>query len=59
MPTTTLGRNALLSQPSFAPYMDDPEQGLGIEPSEPATMLQSQRVLMDGVCPPISSASFW
>jgi len=47
MPTATLGRNALLSQPSFAPYTDDPEQGLGIEPSEPATMLQSQRVLMD------------
>jgi len=47
MPTATLGRNALLSQPSFAPYADDPEQGLGIEPAEPATMLQTQRHMMD------------
>jgi len=47
MPTAILGRNALLSQPSFAPYADDPEQGLGIEPAEPATMLQTQRNLMD------------
>lgn len=47
IPTTSAGRDALLSQPSFAPYTDDPEQGLGIEPPEPATMLQTQRVLMD------------
>jgi len=47
IPTTNLGRDALLSQPSFAPYTDDPEQGLGIEPPEPATMLQTQRLLMD------------
>jgi len=46
-PTTVLGRDALLSQPSFAPYTDDPEQGLGTEPPEPATMLQTQRLLMD------------
>jgi len=44
---SALGRNALLSQPSFAPYVDDPEQGLGIEPAEPATMLQTQRHMMD------------
>ena len=49
MPTALLGRNALLSQPTFAPYADDPEQGLGIEPEEPATMLQTQRHLMDGM----------
>ncbi|KAF8811092.1 hypothetical protein BYT27DRAFT_7231676 [Phlegmacium glaucopus] len=47
LPTTTIGRDALLSQPSFAPYTDDPEQGLGVEPPEPATMLQTQRLLMD------------
>lgn len=52
MPTAILGRNALLSQPSFAPYVDDPEQGLGIEPAEPATMLQTQRHMMDGAFPP-------
>ena len=30
------------------PYVDDPEQGLGIEGAEPATMLQTQRHMMDG-----------
>jgi hypothetical protein len=50
--TAILGRNAsaLLSQPSFAPYADDPEQGLGI--AEPATMLQTQRHMMDGAFSP-------
>lgn len=48
MPTAILGRNDFLSQPSFAPYADDPEQGLGIETAEPATMLQTQRHMMDG-----------
>jgi len=47
MPTAILGRNSLLSQPTFAPYADDPEQGLGVEPAEPATMLQTQRNMMD------------
>lgn len=56
MPTKTLGRDALLSQPSFAPYTDDPEQGLGIESPEPATMLQTQRLLMDGTCALLASA---
>ena len=49
IPTAVLGRDALLSQPSFAPYTDDPE--LGSEPPEPATMLQTQRLLMDGGLP--------
>jgi len=52
IPTTTIGRDALLSQPSLAPYTDDPEQGLGVEQPEPATMLQTQRLLMDGAFPP-------
>jgi len=47
IPTTILGRDALLSQPSFAPYTDDPERGVGVEPPEPATMLQTQRLVMD------------
>ncbi|PPQ70420.1 hypothetical protein CVT24_013170 [Panaeolus cyanescens] len=40
-------RDSLLSQPSFAPYTDDPEAGLGVEPPEPATMLQTQRMIME------------
>ena len=48
MPTAVLGRNALLPQPSFAPYADDPEH----EPAEPATMLQAQHHLMDSAYPP-------
>lgn len=54
IPTTILGRDALLSQPSFAPYTDDPERGVGVEPPEPATMLQTQRLVMDGAFPPFS-----
>jgi syntaxin 8 len=42
-PTHNL-RDSLLSQPSFAPYTDDPEQGADVP--EPATMLQSQRYIM-------------
>ncbi|KAF5309035.1 hypothetical protein D9619_013558 [Psilocybe cf. subviscida] len=37
-------RDSLLSQPSFAPYTDDPEQGADVP--EPATMLQTQRYIM-------------
>ena len=59
MPTAKLGRNALLSEPSFAPYADDPEQGLGIEPAEPATMLQTQRHMMDGAFSLLSDLPFW
>ncbi|KAF8154697.1 hypothetical protein B0H34DRAFT_661204 [Crassisporium funariophilum] len=44
---TTSGRDSLLSQPTFAPYTDDPEQGFGVEPPEPATMLQTQRYIME------------
>jgi syntaxin 8 len=39
-------RDSLLSQPTFAPYTDDPDQGPS-EPPEPATLLQVQRLLMD------------
>ncbi|KAF9481773.1 hypothetical protein BDN70DRAFT_875909 [Pholiota conissans] len=42
VPTT---RDSLLSHPTFAPYTDDPEQGPS-EPPEPATMLQSQHLIM-------------
>jgi len=45
-PPPSNARDSLLSQPSFAPYTDDPEQGFGVE--EPATMLQTQRLIMDG-----------
>jgi syntaxin 8 len=44
-PTHT-ARDSLLSHPTFAPYTDDPEQGLGMEPPEPATMLQTQQLIM-------------
>ena len=59
MPKAISGRNASLSQPSFAPYADDPEQGLGIEPAEPATMLQTQRHMMDGACFLLSCSPLW
>jgi len=39
-------RDSLLSHPTFAPYTDDPEQGTASP--EPATVLQVQRLLMDG-----------
>lgn len=39
-------RDSLLSHPTFAPYTDDPEQGT--TPPEPATLLQVQRLLIDG-----------
>ncbi|KIM43594.1 hypothetical protein M413DRAFT_443509 [Hebeloma cylindrosporum] len=39
-------RDSLLSQPTFAPYTDDPEQGFGVEPPEPATMLHTQKFIM-------------
>ncbi|KAF8960617.1 hypothetical protein BDZ97DRAFT_1294759 [Flammula alnicola] len=46
-PTIITGtRDSLLSQPTFAPYTDDPEQGLGVEPPEPATMLHTQQFIM-------------
>ncbi|KAJ3515047.1 hypothetical protein NLJ89_g2010 [Agrocybe chaxingu] len=45
--THSAARDSLLSQPTFAPYTDDPEQGPGVEPPEPATLLQTQRLLMD------------
>jgi len=41
-------RDSLLSQPTFAPYTDDPEQGFGVEPPEPATMLHTQKFIMQG-----------
>jgi len=44
--TRQSARDSLLSQPIFAPYTDDPEQGLA-EPPEPATLLQVQRLMMD------------
>ncbi|KAF9524929.1 hypothetical protein CPB83DRAFT_797211 [Crepidotus variabilis] len=44
--THSTNRDSLLSQPSFAPYTDDPEQG-SVEPPEPGTMLQTQRFMMD------------
>jgi len=55
-PHPSNARDSLLSQPSFAPYTDDPEQGVGLD--EPATMLQTQRLIMDGAststfCPPV------
>jgi len=39
-------RDSLLSQPSFAPYTDDPEQGFGVEPPDNGTMLHTQRFIM-------------
>jgi len=48
--TRQSARDSLLSQPTFAPYTDDPEQGPA-EPPEPATLLQVQRSLMDGENP--------
>lgn len=48
--TRQSARDSLLSQPTFAPYTDDPDQSYA-EPPEPATVLQVQRLLMDGEGP--------
>jgi len=44
--TRQTARDSLLSQPTFAPYTDDPELGPA-EPPEPATLLQVQRLMMN------------
>jgi len=46
IPTHPSARDSLLSHPTFAPYTDDPEQGLGVEPPDPGTMLHTQRFIM-------------
>ena len=48
--TRQSSRDSLLSQPTFAPYTDDPELGPAVPP-EPATLLQVQRLVMDGEGP--------
>ncbi|KAF8908102.1 hypothetical protein CPB84DRAFT_1959298 [Gymnopilus junonius] len=39
-------RDSLLSNPTFAPYTDDPEQGFGVEPPDTGTMLHTQQFIM-------------
>lgn len=43
--TRQSARDSLLSQPTFAPYTDDPDQSSAQSP-EPATLLQVQRLLI-------------
>ncbi|PPQ74305.1 hypothetical protein CVT26_004150 [Gymnopilus dilepis] len=42
----SVARDSLLSNPTFAPYTDDPEQGYGVEPPDSHTLLQSQQFIM-------------
>ncbi|KAF9554797.1 hypothetical protein CPC08DRAFT_753447 [Agrocybe pediades] len=46
VPTHSSTRDSLLSEPSFAPYTDDPEQGPSVEPPDAGTMLHTQRFIM-------------
>jgi len=55
-PTHSNTRDSLFTQPTFAPYTDEPERERHEEPPEPAVLLQTQRLLMDGL---YSAFSAW